>query len=98
MRDEHYVAALQETPPYEEYDLAIVSSYGGPPLLTEGVAEKIKNFADSCGKPVIISSPGGKFSRELASAFTKTGMPVFFSPESAVRAAAVLCGGNGRQK
>ena len=97
VRDEHYVAALQETP-YEEYDLAIVSLLWGPPLLTEGVAEKIKYFADSCGKPVIISSPGGKFSRELASAFTKTGMPVFFSPESAVRAAAVLCGGNGRQK
>ncbi|AKB21172.1 hypothetical protein [Methanosarcina sp. WH1] len=29
----------------------------------------------------------------MASAFTATGMPVFFSPESVVRAAAVLCGG-----
>ncbi|WP_410507341.1 acetate--CoA ligase family protein [Methanosarcina hadiensis] len=97
VRDEHYVAAMQETPA-EEYDLAIVSLLWGPPLLTEGVAEKIRNFAESCGKPIIISSPGGKFSRELVSVFTKTGMPVFFSPESAVRAAAVLCGGNGKQE
>lgn len=97
VRDEHYIAAMQETPA-EEYDLAIVSLLWGPPLLTEGVAEKIRSFADSCGKPILISSPGGKFSRELTSAFTKTGMPVFFSPESAVRAAAVLCGGNVRQK
>lgn len=97
VRDEHYVAAMQETPA-EEYDLAIVSLLWGPPLLTEGVAEKIRSFADSCGKPIIISSPGGKFSRELVSVFTKTGMPVFFSPESAVRAAAVLCGGNSKQK
>lgn len=97
VRDEHYIAALQGTPA-EEYDLAIVSLLWGPPLLTEGVAERIRSFADSYGKPVLVSSPGGKFSRELASAFTKAGTPVFFSPESVVRAAAVLCGGNGRQK
>lgn len=97
VRDEHYIAALQEAPA-EEYDLAIVSLLWGPPLLTEGVAEKIRNFAESCGKPIIISSPGGRFSRELVSVFTKTGMPVFFSPESAVRAAAVLCRGNGNRK
>lgn len=97
VRDEHYIAAMQETPA-EEYDLAIVSLLWGPPLLTEGVAEKIRNFADSCGKPIIVSSPGGKFSRELVSIFTKTGIPVFFSPESAVRAAAVLCVGNGKHK
>lgn len=95
VRDEHYVAVLQETPA-EEYDLAIVSLIWGPPLLTRGVAEKIRDFADSFGKPVLISSSGGKFSREMASAFTKTGMPVFFTPESAVRAAAVLCEGKGK--
>jgi len=97
VRDEHYIAALQEVPA-EEYDLAIVSLLWGPPLLTEGVAEKIRDFAESCGKPLLISSPGGKFSREMASAFTATGMPVFFTPESVVRAAAVLCGGNGKLK
>lgn len=92
VKDEHYVAALQEAFG-EEYDLAIVSLLWGPPLLTTGVAEKIRDFADRCGKPVLVCSPGGKFSREMASAFTATDMPVFFTPDSAVRAAAVLCGG-----
>jgi len=97
VRDEHYLAALQEVPA-GEYDLAIVSLIWGPPLLTEGVAEKIRNFADGHEKPILISSPGGKFSREMASEFTDSGMPVFFTPESVVRAAAVLCRGNGKLK
>jgi len=92
VRDEDYVAVLQEAFG-EKYDLAIVSLLWGPPLLTRGVAEKIRDFADSCGKPILICSPGGKFSGEVASSFTAVGMPVFFTPDSAVRAAAVLCGG-----
>ncbi|RXA20778.1 CoA-binding protein [Methanosarcina sp. MSH10X1] len=95
VRNEHYIAALQEAFG-EGYDLAIVSLLWGPPLLTPDVAEKIRDFADSCGKPVLICSPGGKFSREMASAFTAAGMPVFFTPDSVVRAAAVLCGGKNK--
>ncbi|MGB9939129.1 acetate--CoA ligase family protein [Methanosarcina sp.] len=92
VRDEHYIVALQEVF-REGYDLAIVSLLWGPPLLTPRVAEKIRDFADSCGKPILICSPGGKFSREAASLFTAVGIPVFFTPDSAVRAATVLCGG-----
>jgi acetyl-CoA synthetase (ADP-forming) len=95
VQDKDYIAALQEVPA-EEYDLAIVSLFWGPPLLTEGVAENIIDFVESYRKPVVISSSGGRFSRELSSAFTKAGVPVFFTPESAVRAAAILCGGKGR--
>jgi acyl-CoA synthetase (NDP forming) len=92
VRDEHYISVLQEAFG-EAYDLAIVSLLWGPPLLSTGVAQKIRAFADSCGKPVLICSPGGKFSREAASSFTEVGIPVFFTPDSAVRAAAVLCRG-----
>jgi acyl-CoA synthetase (NDP forming) len=53
VRDEHYIASLQEAFG-ENYDLAIVSLLWGPPLLTTGVAQKIRAFADSCGKPVLI--------------------------------------------
>ncbi|HWQ49540.1 MAG TPA: hypothetical protein VN414_11465 [Methanosarcina sp.] len=62
----------------------------GPPLLSKRVAEKIKDFASHCEKPILICSPGGRFSREMASAFTAIGMPVFFTPDSAVRAAVVF--------
>jgi acetyl-CoA synthetase (ADP-forming) len=92
VRDEHYLAALREAFG-DEYDLAIVSLLWGPPLLSEGVAGKIRQFAENSGKPVLICSPGGKFPRKMASAFTANGIPVFFTPESAVRAAAVLCRG-----
>jgi acetate---CoA ligase (ADP-forming) subunit alpha len=92
VKDEHYIDALQEAFG-KEYDLAIVSLLWGPPLLSKEVAEKIKTFASHCEKPILICSPGGKFSREVASAFTAIGMPVFFTPDSAVRAAVVLCGG-----
>jgi len=92
VKDEHYVAALQEAFG-DEYDLTIVSLLWGPPLLSKEVAKKIKDFANNCEKPVLICSPGGKYSREMASDFTVTGMPVFFTPDSVVRAAVVLCGG-----
>lgn len=92
VRDEHYIITLQEAFG-DGYDLAIVSLLWGPPLLTPGVAGKLRDFADSCGKPILICSPGGNFSRETASLFTEVGIPVFFTPDSAVRAAIVLCGG-----
>lgn len=92
VKDEHYAAALQEAFG-DEYDLTIVSLLWGPPLLSKEVAKKIKDFANNCEKPVLICSPGGKYSREMASDFTVTGMPVFFTPDSVVRAAVVLCGG-----
>lgn len=92
VKDDHYIAALQEAFS-EEYDLAIVSLLWGPPLLTEEVAEKIRDFTDRCGKPILIYSPGGRFSRKMAFSFTMVGIPVFYTPDSVVRAAAVLCGG-----
>lgn len=60
---------------------------------SRGVAEKIKAFVSNCEKPILICSPEGKFSRESASVFTASGMPVFFTSDSVVGAAAVLCGG-----
>lgn len=90
VRDDHYITALREG--LLEYDLAIVSVLWGPPLLTEAVVEKLKSFAEASLKPVLICSPGGRFCRKMAGIFAEKGMPVFFTPESAVRAAAVLCG------
>jgi Acyl-CoA synthetase (NDP forming) len=73
--------------------ILIISLLWGPPLLTLGVAMKLRDLADSCGKPILICSPGGKFSRETASLFTEIGISVFFTPDSAVREALILCEG-----
>ena len=41
-------------------------------------------------KPVLICSPGGNFTKRMNRAFEEKGIPVFTSPESVARAAAVL--------
>ncbi|MGB7532181.1 MAG: acetate--CoA ligase family protein [Halobacteriota archaeon] len=90
--DEDYVIAL-EAGLREEYDIVIVAVLWGPPKLTEKLADKLKRVRDRYNKPIIICSSGGEFTRRMAKHFEETGMPVFYTPESAARAAAVLAGG-----
>jgi acyl-CoA synthetase (NDP forming) len=90
--DEDYVIALEEGL-REEYDIVIVAVLWGPPEITEGVVDKLKGVRDRYNKPMIVCSPGGEFTRRMAKHFEEKGMPVFYTPESAARAAAVLaCG------
>ena len=91
--DEDYVIALEEGL-RDEYDIIIVIVLWGPPEITERLVDKLKQIRDRYNKPILICSPGGKFTRRMAKHFEeKKGLPVFFTPESAARAAAVLAGG-----
>ena len=91
--DEDYVIALEEGL-RDEYDIVIVIVLWGPPEITERLVDKLKELRDIYNKPILICSPGGKFTRRMAKHFEeKKGLPVFFTPESAARAAAVLAGG-----
>jgi len=91
--DEHYVIALEEGL-RDEYDIVIVTVLWGPSEITERLVDKLKVIRDRYNKPILICSPGGKFTRRMAKHFEeKKGLPVFFTPESAARAAAVLAGG-----
>jgi acetyl-CoA synthetase (ADP-forming) len=89
--DEEYVMAL-EAGLQDEYDLVIVTVLWGPPQITEQLADKLKAVRAKQAKPILICSPGGIFTRRMAARFEATGMPVFATPESAARAAAVLAG------
>jgi acyl-CoA synthetase (NDP forming) len=89
--DEEYVIAL-EAGLQDEYDLVIVTVLWGPPKLTELLADKLNVVRTGQAKPVLICSPGGEFTRRMAARFEAHGMPVFTTPESAARAAAVLAG------
>ena len=89
--DEAYVIAL-EAGLQDEYDLVIVTVLWGPPKLTELLADKLTVVRTKQSKPVLICSPGGEFTRRMAARFEANGMPVFATPESAARAAAVLTG------
>jgi acyl-CoA synthetase (NDP forming) len=48
-------------------------------------------------KPIIVCTPGGEYSRSRLRLFREAGLPVFTTPEGAVRAAAVLAGGRRRR-
>jgi acetyl-CoA synthetase (ADP-forming) len=89
--DEYYVIAL-EAGLRDEYDLVIVTVLWGPPELTELLADKLKAVRAKQAKPILICSPGGEFTRRMAARFEANNMPVFATPESAARAAAVLAG------
>ncbi|RCV65674.1 Acyl-CoA synthetase (NDP forming) [Methanophagales archaeon] len=91
--DEDYVIALEEGL-RDEYDIVIVTVLWGPPEITERLVDKLKEVRETYNKPILICSPGGEFTRRMAKQFEeKNGLPVFYTPESAARAAAVLAGG-----
>lgn len=89
VRDMHYAEAIKEAFG-AEYDIAIVAVLWGPPLITEGLVDSIKDAAAGCDKPVLICSPGGVFTKKMAKMFEEKGLPVFYTPESAARTAAIL--------
>ena len=88
--DEYYITALEEGLK-DGFDIAIVTVLWGPPLLTERLVDKLKEFKAKQNIPIVICSPGGKFTKKMNSIFEGKGMPVFSTPESAVRAASILC-------
>lgn len=88
--DELFAEALEKTLSEDHYDMAIVAALWGPPALTDNLAGLIAEKARAVDKPVIICSPGGEYTRSKKDLFMNLGLPVFPSPESAVRAASVL--------
>jgi len=89
--DEDYLTALEEGLK-NGFDIAIVTVLWGPPQLTEGFVDKLKGAMQRHNTPIIVCSPGGEFTKRMNRIFGEKGMPVFSTPESAVRAAAILTG------
>lgn len=92
--DDWYITALLEGLK-DGFDLAIVALLWGPPLLTEGLVSELTDVIKKQNKPVIICSPGGEYTKGMNRIFEDNGVPVFASPESAARAAAILSQGSG---
>lgn len=90
VKDEDYITALEEGLK-DGFDIAIVTVLWGPPQLTERLVDTLKETMKRYNTPVIICSPGGRFTKGMSRILEEKGMPVFSSPESAVRAAAILC-------
>jgi len=88
--DEWFKEALLRTMEGDFYDIAIVAALWGPPKLTDRLAELLSSVAKSLKKPVIICSTGGEYAKAKKPLFENAGLPVFLTPESAVRAACAL--------
>ncbi len=88
--DEWFEKALSVALDGDDYDLAIVAALWGPPHLTDRLPELLAGAARSSGKPVIVCSPGGEYTRKRRALFEDVGLAVFSTPESAVRAASIL--------
>ena len=93
--DDWYIATLERTMASDSYDAAIVVLLWGPPGLTDRLPQRLWELSRRLAKPFIICSPGGRFTERLAGIFIRLGMPVFHTPEGAVRAASVLLKGGG---
>ncbi len=96
-RDQDYYTALKEALPH--YDAAVVIVLMGATTVTESVTELIAKACHESKKPVtccILQGLG--YTREAMSVLLKLGIPVYPSPERAVRALAALrrssCRGN----
>jgi len=72
------------------FDAAIVISLMPPETMTEGVVDIISQMAEESGKPVVICTIGGEYTRKIKIMFEKNGLPVFPSPERCVKAMCVL--------
>jgi len=88
-RNEDYYTALKEALPH--YDAAVVIVLMGATTVTEEATELIARACHEAKKPVtccILQGLG--YTREAMSALLKLGIPVYPSPERAVRALAAL--------
>lgn len=88
-KDEHYYTALKQALPH--YDAAVVIVLMGATTVTEASTELIARACHEAKKPVTCCMLQGLgYTREAMSILLKLGIPVYPSPERAVRALAAL--------
>jgi len=88
--DAHFGEAIMATLSDNDYDMAIVASLWGPPGLTDNLSDIIADKEEYTGKPIIICTPGGRYTRQRTELFRERGLPVFRTPEDAARAASLM--------
>ena len=72
------------------YDAAIIIPLMPPPTMTEGVVDIISQRAKESGKPVVVCTIGSVYTKEIKERFESKSIPVFLTPERAVKAMNIL--------
>jgi acyl-CoA synthetase (NDP forming) len=83
VRDEDYLTVLDRVK--DEYDGFLVIALPNVMGITEGLAERIKDFKARNQKPVVFHIPADGISRRIIARLEKARVPVFPSPERAVK-------------
>ena len=80
---ERYELAMEEG--MKEYDGIVVIAIFQVPLLDKNVASSIAAIANKHRKPVLCCSAGGEFTKNIVRELEDRGVPVYLTPERAVR-------------
>ncbi len=93
VRIEDYRAALHAV--RDEYDGFLVIALTGVSGVTLGLAEYLREFRETVGKPLVVHIAQGGVAPRLIRLLERVGIPVYRSPERAVRGLAALLGSRG---
>jgi acetyl-CoA synthetase (ADP-forming) len=83
VKDEDYIVALEELK--DNYDGFLIIALTGVMGISEKLGAMIKDLKESIGKPIVFHIAHGGVSRKLTAALEKAGIPVYPSPERAVK-------------
>jgi acetyl coenzyme A synthetase (ADP forming)-like protein len=86
---ERFRIAIEECLKSKEFDGVITITLFQVPALEKDIVDAIANLK-KYGKPILCCAAGGRFTLELSKALEKNGIPVYPSPERAVKAMAAL--------
>jgi len=83
VKDEDYIASLNELK--DDFDGFLIIALTGVLGVTERLGKMMKNLKVGIGKPIVFHIAHGGVSRKLTAILEKAGIPVYPSPERAVR-------------
>jgi acetate---CoA ligase (ADP-forming) subunit alpha len=72
------------------YDAAIIIPLMPPQTMTEDVVDIIAHRAQESGRPVVVCTIGGAYTKKIKEQFELKDIPVYLSPERAVKAMNIL--------
>ncbi len=83
VRNEDYITALKELK--EDYDGFVIIALAGVMGITEKLGEMMMNVTKDFNKPIVFHAARDEISRKMVAVLEKAGIPVYPSPERAVR-------------
>jgi len=83
VKDEDYIASLNELK--DDFDGFLIIALTGVLGVTERLGKMMKNLKVGIGKPIVFHIAHGGVSRKLTAILEKAGIPVYPSPERAVK-------------